>query len=162
MQIERFDELFDEHAQKLYGFLVYRTGDPALAEDVVADTFERALRSRKDFDPSRGSERGWLYAIALNRLRDVQRRATTGDAALERLGDGETGHAEDFSTAVIQHSDLGSAMAALPEAEREAIALRYGGDLTFPEIAELLAEPVDRIEGRVYRGLRRLRSILAP
>jgi DNA-directed RNA polymerase specialized sigma24 family protein len=40
------DRLFDEHAEPLLKFLIYRTGDRALAEDLVADTFERALRKR--------------------------------------------------------------------------------------------------------------------
>jgi RNA polymerase sigma-70 factor (ECF subfamily) len=162
MPIDRFEELFDEHAQKLYGFLVYRTGDRALAEDIVADTFERALRARESFDAGKGSERAWLYGIALNRLRDVQRRAQTGSAAVERLQSGEADREEDFSAAVIGHSDLQAALASLPEAELEAVALRYGGDLTVPEVANLLGEPVDRIEGRVYRGLKRLRTMLAP
>ena len=42
----------------------------ALAEDLLADTFERALRSRKRYDRRRGPEKTWLYAIALNLLRD--------------------------------------------------------------------------------------------
>ena len=44
--------------------------------------------------------------------------------------------------------------------EREAIALRFGGDLTVPEIAKLLKQPLPRIEGRVYRSLRKLRDEL--
>ncbi len=42
---EAFDRLYREHAPGLLGFLVYQTGDQALAEDIVADTFERVLRS---------------------------------------------------------------------------------------------------------------------
>ena len=66
MRDDEFERLYAEHAQPLFGFLVYRTGDRALAEDLVADTFERALRARRRFDRRRGSQKTWLYAIALN------------------------------------------------------------------------------------------------
>ena len=45
--------------------------------------------------------------------------------------------------------------------EREAIALRFGAELTVPEIAETLREPLTTVEGRVYRALRKLRGELA-
>ena len=67
-----FTRLYAEHAQSLYAFLSYRTGDRVLAEDLLADTFERVLRSRRGYDPRRGSERTWLYTIALE-LRARQR-----------------------------------------------------------------------------------------
>lgn len=44
--------------------------------------------------------------------------------------------------------------------EREALALRFGGDLTVPEMAKLLGEPLPRVEGRVYRALKKLREEL--
>ena len=69
-----FDRLYAEHAASLLSFLTLRTGDRVLAEDLLADTFERVLRKRSTFDRRRGSEKGWLYTIALNRLRDHARR----------------------------------------------------------------------------------------
>ena len=64
-----FERLFSEHAKPLFAFLAYRCGDRGLAEDVVADTFERALRARTRFDRRKASEKTWLYSIAMNRLR---------------------------------------------------------------------------------------------
>ncbi len=80
-----FERLYEEHAQSLYGFLAYRTGDTALAEDLLADTFERAIRARARFDRRKASEKTWLYAIALNLLRDSARRSKTEARALERI-----------------------------------------------------------------------------
>ena len=51
MRDDDFERLYAAEAQGLFGFLVYRTGDRALAEDLLADTFERALRSRKHGNP---------------------------------------------------------------------------------------------------------------
>ena len=54
MRDDEFERLYEAEAQGLFGFLAYRTGDRALAEDLLADTFERALRSRQRFDRRRG------------------------------------------------------------------------------------------------------------
>lgn len=154
-----FERLFDEHAQPLFGFLVYRTGDRALAEDVLADTFERALRARRRFDPRRGSEKNWLYAIALNLLRDRHRRAEAEARALERLG--EPALRSDGPDELVADRDLvRRALGVLSAEEREAVALRYGADLTLPEIARLTRVRRTTAEGRVYRALRKLRAEL--
>src|SRR3954463_15591607 len=81
-----FESLYAAEAQGLYGFLAYRTGDRSLAEDLLADTFERALRSRKRYDPAKGSQRTWLYAIAMNLLRAPARRAAAEGRAIEKVG----------------------------------------------------------------------------
>lgn len=60
MRDRDLERLFDEHAQPLFGFLAYRTADRALAEDLVADTFERALRARRGFDRRKASEKTWV------------------------------------------------------------------------------------------------------
>jgi RNA polymerase sigma-70 factor (ECF subfamily) len=161
MRDEQFERLYSEHAQRLFGFLVYRCGNRVLAEDLVADTFERALRGRRLFDRRKGSEKTWLYAIALNCLRDNARRETAESRALEREHALQTANGDAPSPGGVErHDDLHRALETLSEEEREAIALRFGGDLTVPEIAKLKKEPLTRIEGRVYRALRKLRDRL--
>ena len=159
MRRDDFERLYEEHAQPLFGFLAYRTGDPALAEDLLADTFERALRARKRFDRRKASEKTWLYTIALNLLRDSARRSKIEARALERIPRERAG-APDELTAVEHRDEIQRALLTLSDEEREAIALRFGGDLTVPEIAKLLKQPLPRVEGRVYRALRKLRDQL--
>jgi RNA polymerase sigma factor (sigma-70 family) len=153
-----FERLYAAEAQGLFAFLAYRTGDRALAEDLLADAFERALRSRVKFDRRRGSEKTWLYAIALNLLRDHARRAGAEGRAYERVSD--AGPARDPFAGVEARDELGRALAVLSAEEREAIALRFGAELTVPEMAEVLGEPLTTVEGRVYRALRKLREAL--
>jgi RNA polymerase sigma-70 factor (ECF subfamily) len=160
MRDEDFERLYAAEAQGLFGFLAYRTGDRALAEDLLADTFERALRSRARFNRRRGSEKTWLYAIALNLLRDHVRRSAAAERALERTGPAATS-ADAPESAVEDRDAVQRAMRALSAEEREAIALRFGAELTVPEIAEALGEPLTTVEGRVYRALRKLRAELA-
>jgi RNA polymerase sigma factor (sigma-70 family) len=156
-----FERLYADNAQSLYGFLVYRTGDRALAEDLVADTFERALRSRRLFDRRRATEKTWLYTIALNCLRDHARRRVAEGRALERAGPRNA--RQDPSGGldrIAGESDLTAALMALSEGEREALALRFGADLTVPEIAKVQKEKFTTIQGRVYRALGKLRDEL--
>lgn len=156
---DQFERLYEQHAQPLLAFLVYRTGDRALAEDLVADTFERVLRKRFRFDPRRGSEKTWVYAIALNCLRDAARRRGAEERALTRAGAPLA--AGDSETGLVDERDaLGRALASLSPEEREAVSLRYGADLTVPEIARVTGERLSTVEGRVYRALRKLRDEL--
>jgi RNA polymerase sigma factor (sigma-70 family) len=159
MRHDEFERLYEAEAAGLFSFLAYRTGDRALAEDMLADAFERALRARGRFDRRKASQKTWLYAIALNVLRDHVRRAAAETRALERAGNPSE---KMDPLASIEHRDeLGRAMNALSAEEREAIAMRFGADLTVPEIAKVLGEPLTTVEGRVYRALRKLKSELS-
>src|SRR5579871_3689704 len=82
---DAFERIYAEHAQALFSFLRYRTGDRMLAEELLADTCERALRALGRFDRRKASEKTWLYAIALNCLNDHLRRRATEGRALERI-----------------------------------------------------------------------------
>jgi RNA polymerase sigma-70 factor (ECF subfamily) len=154
---DEFERLYSAEAQGLYAFLAYRTGDRALAEDLLADAFERALRGR--FNPRKGSAKTWLYAIALNVLRDHVRRSAAESRAYARVSDPAAGG--DPFAGVEVRDELMRALAGLAAEEREAVALRYGSDLTVPEMASILGVPLTTVEGRVYRALRKLREALA-
>jgi RNA polymerase sigma factor (sigma-70 family) len=160
MRDDEFERLYGAEAQGLFAFLAYRTGDRALAEDLLADAFERALRARGRFDRRRGSAKTWLYAIALNVLRDHMRRAAAEGRAIERSGPPADASDDARLESLGEREQLQHALAALAPEEREAIALRFGAELTVPEMAKLLGEPLTTVEGRVYRALRKLRERL--
>lgn len=157
MRDDEFERLYAEHAEGLFSFLVYRTGDRSLAEDLLADTFERALRHRRRFDLRRGNRKTWLYAIALNVLRDHLRRRGVEAGANEQTD--QLSPLERSGTETVENRDLVSrALVTLSSEEREAVALRFGADLSLPEMARVLGEPLTTMEGRVYRALRKLRD----
>ena len=83
----------EEHLDDVYGYLVYLTRDRSLAEDLAADTFEKALQLWRRFDPSRGSARTWLCQIARTTALDwfraeERRRRREERAALPERVDG--------------------------------------------------------------------------
>jgi RNA polymerase sigma-70 factor, ECF subfamily len=166
-----FEQLYAEHAQALFAFLRYRTGDTVLAEDLLADTWERALRARARFDRRKGSVKTWLYAIALNCLSDHVRRRAGEGRALQRVlagpNFGPSDEREEIDELVDRdlHESAGglldACLAALSGPEREAVSLRYGAELSIAEIAKLTGEPAATIESRVYRALEKLREAMS-
>ncbi len=66
MRDEDFSRLFDEHAEALFAYVAYRSGDRSMAEDVVSAAFERAYKARRRFNrqPGRASEPGCMRSHA--------------------------------------------------------------------------------------------------
>jgi RNA polymerase sigma-70 factor (ECF subfamily) len=161
MRERDFVRLYETHAAPLLAFLVYRTSDRALAEDLLADTFERVLRARRPFDPRRASEKTWLYTIALNLVRDHARRAAASERGLEAVAARADPRLARSPYELVDERDaVHRALQCLSDEEREAISLRFGADLTVPEIARLTGERLTTVEGRVYRALRKLKDDL--
>ena len=157
MRDEDFEALYATHAQPLFGFLAYRTGDRGVAEDLLADTFEKALRGKRGFDRRKASEKTWLYSIALNTLRDHIRKSQAEGRAMERsLPIAE--HAPDPFSDLEHRDEVTRALGVLSQDEREAVALRFGADMSVPEMARVLGLELTTVEGRVYRALRKLRG----
>jgi len=155
-----FTELYDEQVYSVYGFLAYRVRTREEAEDLTQLTFERAVRAWSRFDPERASARTWLLAIARNLLIDHYRAdRTAAQAPLEEAPDwASVVDGPDESLGLSP--ELAAALSRLGHRERELIALRYGGDLTGPEIAELCGLTLTNVQQILSRSLRRLRAEL--
>lgn len=132
--------------QRLYAYLAYRLGDAAQAERVAASVLERALRNRAAV--GRDDPAAFLVGLARRELAAGQLRAL--DHAGRRAG-GEP-------APTTRHFDLEPALAELDEADRELIGLRYGADLTFAQIGELLELGADEAASSVRGAIARLRE----
>lgn len=153
-----FTRAYDQHVWRVYGFLAYRLRDREAAEDLTQATFERALRAWARFDPRRASESTWLIAIARNLLIDHHRRDRSSlfEPINERLAPTVPGPDERITTS----PELLEALGQLTDRDREVIALRFGGDLTGPEIASLMDLSLANVQQILSRSLRRLRVLL--
>jgi RNA polymerase sigma-70 factor, ECF subfamily len=152
-------ELYEEHVWNVYGFFGYRVGSRADAEDLTQLTFERALRAWGRFDPGRASARTWLMSIAGNLLIDHYRRdrSTSQEPIEDHLSRREL-ITEDADVGLS--AELAAALEHLGERERELIALRFGGELTGPEIAELTGLSLANVQQILSRSLRKVRAKL--
>jgi RNA polymerase sigma factor (sigma-70 family) len=160
---EAFEQVYDEHVWNVYGFFGYRLASREEAEDLTQLTFERALRAWNRFDSGRASVRTWLLAIAHNLLVDHYR--SKASVRQERLPEGEAadgilGLAELPDDRLGLSPELEAALHELDGRERELLALRFGGDLTGPEIAELTGLTLANVQQILSRALRKLRANL--
>jgi RNA polymerase sigma-70 factor (ECF subfamily) len=132
----------------------------AAAEDVVQDVFLAFARSAKDLR-AQGSLRSYLATCVLNRVRDSRRqrqRQTRRDAGL-----GVPGEAAGPEQAVIlaeQTARLNTAVAQLPDEQREVVLLRLKANLKFRDIARIQQTSIGTVLGRYRYGLDHLRSQL--
>jgi RNA polymerase sigma-70 factor (ECF subfamily) len=143
----------EEHLDDVYAYLVYLTRDRSLAEDLAADTFEKALKLWRRFDPSRGSARTWLCQIARTtaldwfRAEERRHRREQRAAVPDRL---DAGFAEGLSP------ELESALRELSAGEREVIALRVLLELDGEEAARVLGISPTAVSTRLSRALTKL------
>jgi RNA polymerase sigma-70 factor, ECF subfamily len=156
---EEIADLYEEHVWGVYGFFGLRVASRADAEDLTQLTFERAMRAWGRFDPDRASARTWLMSIANNLLIDHYRRdRTTRQEPIEDHLSRRELITEDPDVGLSP--ELTAALGELGERERELIALRFGGELTGPEIAELTGQSLANVQQILSRSLRKVRAKL--
>jgi RNA polymerase sigma factor (sigma-70 family) len=162
---ERFAALFDRHAALIHRYIARRT-DPAIADDLVAETFLAAFRRRQRFDLSCRDARPWLYGIATN-LIGQHRRDELRQIRIRRVIQPDLdspGHADQVAakvTASATKAVLARALADLPAAERDVLLLIAWEQLTYDETAAALRIPVGTVRSRLSRARTRLREMLA-
>jgi RNA polymerase sigma factor (sigma-70 family) len=155
-----FGDVVAEHLDAVYRYLVYLTGDRAAAEDLAAETFEKAFRAWRRFDPRRGGPRTWLCRIArsaaIDWFRAEARRQRREEAyALETSEIEESVFAEGLSP------QLERALGLLTPAEREVVALRVLLELDGPSAARVLGISSTACSTRLSRALKRLEEAMA-
>lgn len=146
------DALFEQEADRIFGFLVTRSGSSTLAEDLVGEVFAEA--ARRCAQGRRHEVTGaWLQTVARRRLVDHWRRTTTQRRLGERLRH-TVGHA------VRDHSDDGNdgrvlaSLDSLPDRQRAALCLRYLDDFSVSEVADALGIAYQAAESLLARARR--------
>ena len=143
----------EEHLDDVYGYLVYLTRNRSLAEDLTADTFEKALRLWRRFDPARASSRTWLCQIARTTALDWFRSEERRQKREERAAPAEQ---VDVDAADGFSPHIEAALAELSAGEREVIALRVLLDLDGEEAARVLGISPTAVSTRLSRALNKL------
>ena len=153
---EDFAEAAKRHLDDVHAFLVYLTGDRAVAEDLTAETFARALERWHRYDPRRGGARTWLCQVARSaaldhfRAEDRRRRREGRYAVAELRESAEPVFGEGLSPA------LERALAQLSAAEREVVALRVVLELDGEGAARVLGISTTACSTRLSRALTKL------
>jgi RNA polymerase sigma-70 factor (ECF subfamily) len=136
-----------------------RLRDRGRAEDAMQDAFAAIWRSAHSFRPGRGSGTAWLYTVARNAIIDRGRRSGAEVAEAPDLTFDGPGPDSDAEASWIRDT-VHSAVAVLPEHEKEVIALAYWSGLSQSEVAAQLGIPLGTVKTRTRSALSRLADAL--
>ena len=159
---EAFGAIFRLSAPHAYRLALRITGQPQAAEDIVQDTFVRLWEARERLNPT-GSVRSFILRITANlcldRFRRL-RRETSLEADEVLLETASDPGGSDWDGA-IDRMAVQQAFECLPPMYRATLALRYGEDLNYREIADALGITVTAVALRILRGKDLLRAHFA-
>jgi RNA polymerase sigma-70 factor (ECF subfamily) len=162
----QFDQLALEQLDAMYRMARRLTRDPNKAEDLVQETFARALRSRDSFSLQEFGIKPWLlrimYNLHLNRAdREKKQPASAGDEALD-LASSTAGDNLPIDPSSFQAMDeqLVNALEDLPEDYRTVMLLWAVEELSYKEIAAALDVPLGTVMSRLHRARQRLMVLL--
>lgn len=155
-----FDWLLSREIPHLRRYAHALVHDPVLADDLVQDCLERALRKWRLWRPS-GRIRSWLFRM-LYRIYLNQAKKRRRDSAMLPLADGhEPAAAVAHQGLTVEVGEIGSAIDRLPDDQRAAILLVALEGVNYDEAAWILGIPVGTLRSRLSRGRETLRSATA-
>ncbi len=152
-----FAEVFAHFAPRVKAFLMKSGANPDLAEEVSQEVMATLWRKAHMFDPTKASVSTWIFTIARNRRIDILRKQRRPEPEDLTWGPQEEPDQEDVLALQQETQQLGEALAALPEKQRDLIVRAYYGELTHSEIAEQTGLPLGTIKSRIRLALDRLR-----
>jgi RNA polymerase sigma-70 factor, ECF subfamily len=152
-----FASIAESELDAVHRYLLFLTGNRAVAEDLTSETFEKAFRFWRRFDPRRGTARAWLCGIArttaLDHFRSEERRRRREERYARELPESEE--------SALGPGALEAALERLSPAEREIVALRVLLELDGPTTARLLGISTTACSTRLSRALKRLEEMMS-
>ena len=162
-EVAALDALYDRYHRQALGLAARMLGDQQAAEDVIQEVFLAAWRRAAAYRPERGSVKTWLLAMTHHRAIDRARQRVVASAVADvgdALEDQRVRPVWQQALEEIRGEQIGAALAALPDEQRQAIELAYFAGKSQSEIAVLLGLPLGTVKGRTRLALDKLRGLL--
>ena len=157
-----FAELYDLLSPRVFALILKVVVNRAQSEEVLQEVFLEIWQSASRFAPNRGQGRSWVFTIAHRRAVDRVRSSQSSTDRDMRVGvrdlGGERDVVQEAVEAKLEGERVVTALAALPEAQQEALVLAYYGGYSQSEISALTGVPLGTIKTRMRDGLTRLRG----
>lgn len=154
--------LVAEYRDRLMAVAAFLSPVPSETEDVVFQTFVKAIRHIREHRPE-SSFYGWLYTILLNHCRSMGRKVAKSPLVLVSEVPEKEDDRKTPLEAMIQQSDAASlrtAIAELPICMREVVVMRYFEEMPLAEIAAIAEIPVGTVKSRLHEAKKALGNIL--
>jgi RNA polymerase sigma-70 factor (ECF subfamily) len=157
-----FRAILERHYTLIYSVVRGVLGVSGETEDVVQDVFIKIFRALPDF---RGESRlsTWIYRIARNEALNARGRSTRQFVPLDDCADVGTdqGNPETGYRRKVHAEQIERLMQRLDERERVVLELRYRGEKSYEEIAEMMEIPLGTVKTHIYRAKHSLRRMIA-
>ncbi len=151
------EQAFDDYHQAVYDFAYQLTRRGELAEDIVQECFLAFIRTPERYDPTRGTVKTFLFAIARNLILKHYRDYRVEESFTEE----DWPQPFDPRPSLEASAAVDAAVALLPPLQKEAIVLFELGGSTLEEIAHIVGADVGTVKSRLHRARARLRRTLA-
>jgi RNA polymerase sigma-70 factor (ECF subfamily) len=156
----RFADLYQEHFERVYAYVLRRVCDRSEAQDITADVFQQALANLKRFEWRGAPFAAWLYRIAANAIADHFQRASRQSPAEVPEESAAPTHAsiDESYDDVERRATLFRSVGRLPADQRRVIVMRFAEEKSIREIATELGRSEGAVKQLQWRGLQSLRA----
>jgi RNA polymerase sigma-70 factor (ECF subfamily) len=153
-----FAPLYERYVDQIFAYAHTLTRNRELAEDVTAATFAKAIEDLPRFEWRGVPYSAWLYRVASNLVARQARRPAWVDLDSHQPVDGVS--PELIVEQREREAAVRAAVAVLPDDQRHAVLLRFGGDLRNREIAEIMGRSEGAVKLLTFRAMTALRKQL--
>ncbi|MEV5606973.1 sigma-70 family RNA polymerase sigma factor [Streptomyces sp. NPDC052225] len=164
---DAFATLYNDHRDRVFRYVLLRTRDRALAEDLTQDTFVRALRRFETFTWQGREVGAWLYTIARNLITDhYKARRTQSEVPVAEMSDEDeiVPSAEDGALRHLEiveaRETIAFAMLALTDGQRSCVRARFFEDLSVEETATVMGRKAGAVKTLQYRAVQAMHLAL--
>ncbi|MDD5627611.1 MAG: sigma-70 family RNA polymerase sigma factor [Elusimicrobia bacterium] len=159
-----FAQFYEEWFPKVFNYARHRTGSATRADEIVSETFSRALKSWPSFDAAKGDRRTWLFSIAFRAVADhyrsERRRGWLGLDFLLGREPREPGPERSLERTAESDRIL-SLLSRLSEEHREVVSLKFFGGQSNRSIAKLMSLGESNVAVILFRSVRLMRKSLS-
>lgn len=152
--------VYDRWSGLVHAYCLRSMASRADAEETTAQVFVDAWRSRKKFDPDRGTLPGWLLGIARHRVADAHAAAARDRAVREAVAELRPEEEPPTQEQLLDRLLLADALATLNPEQRRAVGLAFYDGLTHEQVAVTMGVPLGTAKSHIRRGLAVLRRRL--
>ncbi len=146
--------VYDQYFSEVYRYVLYRLGDPSLAEDIASDVFVRLLEASQGGRSPKTNLKGWLISTASHIVMDHLRRKYRRPE--EEISDTMPDLSPSVASEIDQREQnqiVNSAYAQLTPEQQNVLALRFGQGYSLEETANLLNKNVNAVKALQFRAL---------